>query len=295
MSNIRDLGSKIQSLQNMQKVTRAMNMISSIKLRKHLSALPRLEDFTEAVGEINRALGPSLAGCSHPVVQGHPGKGKEHLVLFTADKGLCGTNNSSVLKAVDSFLSERQSGGASLEYSCFGIKGYNHALREGWDISAFEAMNERTLERETLKKISDEIYDRFLTGEIKRVWIIGKVYKNSLQQDTELKQILPLETEPDPEAAGSGETQSRGPLQTEPEGEQLAEEYGRIYLADTLRCYWKHAFLSEYSARLTAMENATNNSDDMIGKYTTMLNHARQARITNELIEIVSGKEALKG
>ncbi len=170
MSNVRDLGHKIQSLQNMQKVTRAMNMISSIKLRKHLANFPRLEAFTAAVDEISRVLGASLRGSSHPLISGYQEVKKEHLVFFTADKGLCGTNNSSVLKAADAFVSDL--GNRELEVSCFGIKGHNHALREEWEVNAFESMNERTLDKGRLKEISDALYDRFMAGEVQKVVLV---------------------------------------------------------------------------------------------------------------------------
>ncbi|MDC7126595.1 MAG: ATP synthase F1 subunit gamma [Spirochaetales bacterium] len=287
MSNVRDLGSKIQSLENMKKVTRAMNMISSIKLRKHLTNFPFLEEFCGEVENIFQVIAPSLYECQHPVVAGYSETKAEHLIVFTSDKGLCGTHNSSVLKALDAFAEKRASSNVSFDLSCFGVKGNNHAIHSNWNVSFFESMNERTIDKLVLKKLGDDIFRRFLDGEIQKVWVLGKVYKNSLQQDTVLKQILPFKIE--------NSDNSVTTLTTEPEGNKMAEEYGLIYLADTLRGFCEHSFLSEHSARLTAMENATNNSEDMINKYVNMQNHARQAAITNELIEIVSGKEALKG
>lgn len=292
MSNVRDLGQKIRSLENMQKVTRAMNMISSIKLRKHLSQLSQLTAFCEAVEEIRRAIVPSLADSAHPLVRGYERVESEHLVVFTADKGLCGVHNSSVLKEADAFASEARAAGRSVSFSCFGIKGHNHGQRESWQMHAFHPMNERSLERDQLKQVADDVFERFIAGQIQRVCIVGKIYVNSLEQNTVLKQILPLEMPgEDGESAGAS-----GPgLTMEPSGDQMALEYARVFLADTLRAGARHSFLSEHSARLTAMENATSNSEDMISKYKNMQNHARQATITNELIEIVSGKEALKG
>jgi F-type H+-transporting ATPase subunit gamma len=287
MSNVRDLGRKIQSLKNMQKVTRAMNMISSIKLRKYLAVQGPLEAFSEAADRIGRTLFAALRDSSHPVLKGYPEVTSGHLILFTADKGLCGTHNSSVLKKADAFVREQTRRGVELEFSCLGNKGINHAKREEWDIFHLAEMSERSMTKEDLKALAERVFNRFNTGDIQEVWVLGKIYRNSLQQDTVLKPLLPLRPE--------GDIEENLFLQTEPEGDQLAEAYGEIYLADMMRSFFVHSFLSEYSARLTAMENATNNSEDMISKYTNMQNHARQAAITNELIEIVSGKEALKG
>jgi len=286
MSSVRDLGRKIQSLNNMQKLTRAMNMISSIKLRKYLALQEPLGAFTKATNQICLNLLGALPNSSHPVIKGYPETSKGHLIFFTSDKGLCGTHNSSVIKAADIFVHEQEQKDMKLEFSCFGNKGIHHAKREEWDQFNSQEMNEKTVNKGVLKTLSDDIFEKYLSGEIQEVWILGKIYRNSLLQDTVLKQLLPLSPE------GQVEEYS---LDTEPEGDQLAEAYGRIYLADMLRSFFVHSFLSEHSARLTAMENATHNSEDLIDKYTTMQNHARQAAITNELIEIVSGKEALKG
>ena len=284
MSNVRDLGHKISSLKNMQKVTGAMNMISSIKLRKYMAHLGVVNNFLKKTETICGQIAFNLMGCDHPAVRGHKKISKTHIIVFTADKGLCGSHNSGILKAVENFTGELNAKGIAAEFTCLGIKAINWAVRENRDLIGKEEMNDKTLTREALKSIADVVYARFLSGDVQQVLVFGKIFRSTLQQDTQRKTILPL---PAPEDGSE--------MPAEPFGDQLAESWGRIYLRDILRGYALHSFLSEHSARLTAMENATKNSEDLIGKYMTMLNHARQAAITNELIEIVSGKEALKG
>ncbi|MBN2626160.1 MAG: ATP synthase F1 subunit gamma [Spirochaetales bacterium] len=288
MSNVRDLSRKISSLQNMQKVTRAMNMISSIKLRKFLACQNSVNLFQRETDRIRNRVMAALGDSSHPVTAGYEHRTRVHLIVFTADKGLCGTHNSSILKSADAFAREHWHEGREVEFTCIGIKGINHGLRSEWDIFRKEESHEKAMTREVLSKMGDKIYGRFLSGEIQEVWILGNHFVSTLQQDTTLERLLPL---PGAESEGSREE----PLEAEPEGDILAAAYGEIYLKDRLRSFLIHSSLSEQSARLTAMENATNNSEDLINKYVTMQNHARQATITNELIEIVSGKEALKG
>ena len=302
MSNVRDLGRKIHSLKNMQKVTRAMNMISSIKLRKYLTVQESADKFLAETENIRQQVLYNLRGSNHPSVKGYAEQKKAHIVLFTADKGLCGTHNSSVLKAVDSFVRKLAKKDIAAEFTCLGIKAGNHAKRESWEVIRQEEMHERTMTSAALKEISDDIYSRFLDGTVQQVWVFGKIFRSTLQQDTEQRMLMPFSAEQAQEKGGSGGkeheegTSAEGlTMQTEPGDDQLAETYGRIYLNDILRGMLLHSYLSEHSSRLTAMENATRNSEDLIGKYVTLQNHARQAAITNELIEIVSGKEALKG
>ena len=288
MSNVRDLNRKIQSLQNMQKVTRAMNMISSIKLRKYLALQSPVNLYQNETDRLCRKIRSQLRGTAHPVIGGYEKVSRVHLILFTADKGLCGTHNSSLLKRADAFAGERARMGVELDFTCIGIKGINHARRAGWEIFRREENHERTMTRDVLSEMADAVYERFLSGEIQEVHVLGNLFVSTLQQDTECGRLLPL---PDDDAAGQGCV----PFDTEPSGNELAACYGGNYLKDKLSSFLIHSALSEHSARLTAMENATNNSEDLINKYVTMQNHARQATITNELIEIVSGKEALKG
>ncbi len=288
MSNVRDLSRKIHSLQNMQKVTRAMNMISSIKLRKFLALQNSAALFQKETDRIFREISALLKDSSHPVIRGYGKVSRAHMIIFSADKGLCGTHNSAILKAADSFAARMKKKGVELEFTCIGIKGINHARRAGWEILRKEENHERVMTREVLSEIAESVYRRFLSGEIQEVWVLGNRFVSTLQHYTDRRRLLPL-------PAYEGEEQPAGFLDSEPSGDELAAGYGENYLKDELRALLIHSALSEHSARLTAMENATNNSEDLINKYVTMQNHARQATITNELIEIVSGKEALKG
>lgn len=291
MSNVRDIGRKIQSLKNMQKVTRAMNMISSIKLKKYLAMQKAADSFLEATDSICKQIVSNLRTSNHSAVHGYSTINKVHSIVFSADKGLCGTHNNSVLKSADKFIHTMKRKGITVECTCLGIKAMNHARREEWEVSRTEEMNERTITAEVLHSIADEIYEKFNKGDIQQVWIFGNIFKSTLHQDTEQKPVLPLSMHIDKDELKK--LQTNAPMETEPQGEHLAGIYSRIYLNDILRGFLIHSFLSEHSSRLTAMENATNNSDDLIKKYKTMQNHARQAAITNELIEIVSGTETL--
>ncbi len=289
MSNIRDLGNKINSLQNMQKVMRAMNMIASIKLRKLFSVQSSLVLFNRAIEETRMDVFNAMQESEHPLIKGHRYIEKIHIVMFTADKGLCGSHNSSVQKAVTRIVKENLEKGVQTEFSCIGNKGAHYCNRNEYEVFQQAEINERVLSREELEKISQSIFSRFMNNEVQKVFAVGNVFHTTLFQETTTLQLLPFfQTEEE-------ETRGHQPLETEPSGEQFVISSAAAYLRFKLRSMLLNSYLSEHSSRMTAMENATNNSEDLVNKYITMQNHARQASITNELIEIVSGKEAMKG
>ena len=131
-----------------------------------------------------------------------------------------------------------------------------------------------------------------MNGTVHRVYAAGNFFYSALQQEVELEQLLPLSPGPDDLKEGSPVVAD---MQFEPEKEEFIINSAPLFLKNKLYIFLINSLLSEHSARMTAMENATNNSEDLIAKYINTQNHARQAAITNELIEIVSGKEALKG
>ena len=290
MSNVRDLGQKINSLKNMQKVMRAMNMISSIKLRKIYAVQAALAEFNKSVDSLPGQLISTLKSTDTPLVNGYNEISKAHILIFTADKGLCGTHNSSVHKALSALIKENNDKDIESDVSCIGNKGASYCKHKGYNIFQQSEISEKVFTMDQLHIISDKIFDRFIGNEIQKLYVIGNIFHSTLHQETSTIQLFPYYSS---DLKKDGE-ESQLP-DTEPEGDQLAGTTGKMYLYYKLRSLLRNSYLSEHSSRMTAMENASNNSEDLIEKYITIQNHARQATITNELIEIVSGKEALKG
>jgi len=290
MSNIRDLGQKINSLKNMQKVMRAMNMISSIKLRKIYAAQAALAEFNKSVDSLIDQLISALESSDSPLIKGYRDISKAHIIMFTADKGLCGTHNSSVQKALSVLIKENSEKGIECDVSCIGNKGANYCKHKNYEIYQQSEISEKVFTMEQLHIISDKIFNRFIGNEIQKLYVIGNIFYSTLHQETSIIQLLPYYIE------DSKKADKVNPVfEIEPGGDQFALGSGRLYIYYKLRSILKNSYLSEHSSRMTAMENASNNSEDLIEKYITIQNHARQTTITNELIEIVSGKEALKG
>jgi len=290
MGNIRDLGVKINSLRNMQKVMRAMNMIASIKLRKLHHIKDSLALFNSSVDEIEKQIVHSNIENDSIYMSGYEDVTKVHIIIFTADKGLCGTHNNTVQKALDSMVKSNEEKSIETEITCIGNKGMNYCKRNDFNIFQHTEINERVFTVEQLHSMSNKIIERFNDGHIQKVYSLSNMFYSTLNHSTLLQQLLPLDLH-DKEKEDFQDQE----MALEPGQETFLPSAVNLYVFYKLKSFLLNSYLSEHSARMTAMENATNNSEDLIDKYITMQNHERQATITNEIIEIVSGKEALKG
>jgi F-type H+-transporting ATPase subunit gamma len=287
MANIKDLKRRIASLKNMQKVMGAMNMIASIKLRKLFALQGGLRSFEQALEAVARDIGRSLDRASHPALGGYPQLRSAHAVVFTADKGLCGAHNNNVQKAVDALAERLSREGIAIDFTCVGTKGAGLCRRRGYRVAWETAIGERELEMSALLAAAERAYERFLSGELQQIFLVYNRFVTTIHQETETSRVLPLPVEG---GQGRGSRAS-----TEPAPEEFLPAAAGRYLAARVQAALANSRLSEQAARMTAMENATNNSEYLINRYVTLQNRARQAAITNEIIEIISGKEALDG
>lgn len=290
MGNARDLGQKINSLRNMQKVMGAMNMIATVKLRKLSPLQDSLRIFDRNLDQIHEQIMAAMGDSTHPLLNSSRAIKRNHVVIFTADKGLCGSHNNSITKSLDILIARNQTGAIGCDLSCIGTKGANYARRKNYQIYHARESNDRVFDRASLGELAARLAERIISGEIQEIHVIYNFFSSTLFQETRTMQILPFKKE--------GHIPKTSPLATvnmEPAGDAFLPEAARLFIQYKLLAAYTHSILSEHASRMTAMENATNNSQELINRYTLLRNRARQSTITNELIEIVSGKEALKG
>ncbi len=290
MANIKDLNQKIASLQNMQKVTRAMNLIASTRLYKLFQIQSSLKDFSSAIEKIAEDMSTRLDTDVHPALGGYRKQKRIHAVLFTSDKGMCGAHNNSVHRALATFIEKRLENGTDTEVTCFGAKGRAFSRRRGYNIVDEGVINEKSMSLKKLRETAAKLFSRFTTAKVQEVYLIFNRYISTLQQETVLTKVLPLSP-----SSGQADQSKKSAAITEPGAEHFVESAAELYLYYSLTVALYNSYLSEYASRMTAMENATNNSEDLIDRYMTLQNRVRQGEITNEIIEIVSGKEAMKG
>ncbi len=278
-----DLQQRIASLTNIQKVTGAMNTIASLRFRKLVEKQAALEKFESELSGWLLATPPLVLQeeAFSAAVQGRASKNLA--VVFTSDRGLCGAHNHSVHRVLDRFVRDTENVGKTVELVCIGNKGSAYARRRGYRVVQQKLAKEPTVSE--LRELADHIVDQFLTGEVGTVELIYNRFVSMLRQITQERTILPLAKLV--EQSSLVEQNSGSDPTFDEKGLRLAVRY-------LLAVAFAHSAISEQAARRTAMDNASKNARDLTTQAVKEQNRARQAGITGEIIEIVSGKEAMK-
>jgi len=285
MADLKALRKRIGSVRSTQQITRAMKMVSAAKLRRAQEAAERARPYAAKLTEMFSAVVADLGEDAHPLLARRQPK-RADLVLVTSDRGLCGAYNASLLRlalrTIDDTAAEHVSTLA------VGRKGVDFLKRRGSHPIFERTQVQNASLVEVAREIGQTVMQRFAEGETDAVYVVYSRFRSAITQEPTLKQLLPVEA---PEG-GSGPAVEYifEPPRPELLGRLLPRYVEAILLQSLLE-----SIASEHGARMTAMDNATNNASDMIDRLTLQMNRARQAAITTELMEIVSGAEALKG
>jgi F-type H+-transporting ATPase subunit gamma len=290
MATLRDIRRKIAAVKKTQQITKAMNMVAAAKLR---GAQQRMENFRPYAEAFQLMLGNLASGVDpeiHPFFQKAPEVNKVGLVLMTADRGLCGSFNVNLINAAQRFIREKEADDIQVALTCVGRKGRDYYRRRQADMPRFFVDVWNKFDYTNAVVTGRDVMSDFLSGEIQEVYLVHAQFINVAIQRPILVKLLPIE----PEAAA----EEAGPT-TEYIFEPPVAQFLEYLLPKYLNTVLYHGFLensaSEYAARMTAMDNASNNCKEMITNLTLVMNKARQAAITKELMDIVGGAEALKG
>lgn len=288
MANLRDIRKRILSVKNTQKITSAMKLVAASSFAKSASAVtkgrPYHKSFTDMVSNLITARGEDI---SSPLLTERKEK-KTLLVMVGTDKGLCGGLNTNNFKNAAYWAKERKNSGVDVELLCWGKKASIFAKKTDFKIIGNV---EKVLDKPQYidaQKLASELVDKFLDKSYDRIFLAHNEFKSAMEQNPKVFQLLPIV--PDESAS------EKEPLDTivEPEiGEVIDTVLAKKVYGDVYRILLEGA-ASEHGARMTAMEAATNNASEVIKKLTVQYNRARQAAITTELIEIISGAEALQ-
>ena len=290
MASLKDLRNRIASVKATQKITKAMQMVAAAKLRRAQSAAEAARPFAERMATVlgNLASGITI-GPETPRLLAGTGSDRTHLlVVCTAERGLCGAFNSSIARLARDHANRLMAEGRTVKMICVGKKGYDILRRQFGQqiIDVVDLRAVRTLGFENADAIGQSLLSRFEAGEFDVATLFYSRFRSVIAQIPTAQQIVPAEI------AGGGPA-SDAVYEYEPEeGEILATLLPRNVTVQIFRALLENA-ASEQGARMSAMDNATRNAGDMIKKQTTLYNRTRQAQITKELIEIISGAEAL--
>ena len=289
MPSLKDLKNRIKSVKSTQKITKAMKMVSAAKLRRAKeraeSARPYAEKMASVVASVAGSHSAKASGSKFLL---GTGKSDVHLiVVMTSDRGLCGAFNSSITRATKRKAAELKKDGKQVKLFCVGKKSYdllkNDFARE--IIGRMSEIGKKQVSYNDAEHIAREVIKNFDLGEIDVVHIVYNHFKSAISQVVTFQQIIPLEVQ----------ESNANPIAYEFEPEEgaiLTELLPRNVTVQIYGALLENA-ASEQGARMTAMDNATRNAGEMIGKLTLKYNRTRQATITKELIEIISGAEAL--
>ena len=302
MPSLIDLRRRIRSVKNTQQITKAMKMVAASKLRRAtdriMGARPYAVQMQRVLSSVASRVDPSI----HPLLMARePGpESRTLLIVITGDKGLCGGFNTNVIKAGGNFL---VSSGQSCTLGLVGRKGREFFVRRGYDVMFEQVGLFQKLRYEDAQVIAKTAMDAFLGGEVDRVMLVYNEFKSVMTQRVVVDQLLPIARR-DVESSGSGDP-SIAPVQPggdpraqidylyEPGPQEIFNQLLPRYVEVQVYRALLESNAAFFAAQMTAMDAATKNSAEMIGALTLYMNKVRQAAITREIIEVVSGAEAL--
>jgi F-type H+-transporting ATPase subunit gamma len=294
MASLKDMRNRIASVKATRKITKAMQMVAAAKLRRAQDAATAARPYAERMARVLSNVNASIvdkAGAS-PLLVG-TGKDQVHLlVVMTAERGLCGGFNSNIARLARQDALKLASAGKTVKMLMVGRKGAD-ALRRDWGRTVVDRVDLKAVKQLSYvnaEAIADKVLSMFAAGEFDVCTLYFSEFKSVIAQKPTALQLIPAKLPQGNGAAGAG---THSAYEFEPdENEILAELLPRNVATQIYRGLLENA-ASEQGARMSAMDSATRNAGDMIDKLTMRYNRARQANITKELIEIISGAEAL--
>jgi F-type H+-transporting ATPase subunit gamma len=301
MPSLKAIRNRITSVKNTRKITRAIKLVSTAKLRRAQDALIAARPYSSAITRVVSELSAVAGTDAHKLFDERP-LGKAAIVVVTSDRGQAGAFNANVVKAVERYAANELSGATEVSLRIIGRKGNQYFARRRATVTSFDVAPTGVTALEVARETANRVIDDFTSGKVDRVFVAYNEFKSAISQVTRVKQLLPVVPEKvtalttaaaaGPAAAG-GEAQ--GDFLYEPGKQELLDRLVPLYVQVQLYRAALESIAAFFAAQMTAMENATKNAGEMVAKLTLSYNRARQASITKELLEIIGGAEALKG
>ena len=283
MANLKDIRDRIKSVKSIQKVTKAMKMVAAAKMRRAQENMEKARPYNQRLVEIIQHLLPSVERSMLPLLEVREVKRIAYVVV-TSDRGLAGSFNSSILRKAHNDIDEF--GKQNVDIFCIGKKAKDYFKSRKYNIIASYSDFWSDLNFNQSMKIGSTIVNHFLDLSVDEIRVTYNEFVNVATQATVSEKLLPIELNDD--------ELSHTDFLYEPSKDRIVKSLIPRYLNAQVWKYLLESYASEQAARMVAMENATTNSEDMIKNLTLEFNKVRQAAITTEMLEIVSGAEALK-
>ena len=292
MASLKELKGRINSVKSTQKITKAKQMVAAAKLRRAQSAAEAARPYSERLAKVMASLAGKVSGEGAPKLLAGTGSTDRHLlVVVNTDKGLCGGLNTNVLRSVTTKLRELQDQGVAMEAVAIGNKGLGFLNRVGAKVvSQVTQLGDRPHLEKLIGPVK-VLLDAYAEGRINAVYLSYTKFINTVKQEPVVEQLLPLKAE----TIKADENQHSWDYIYEPDAQSVIDELLVRYVESLIYQAVAENMASEHSARMVAMKAATDNAGNVIGELKLVYNKTRQAAITKELSEIVSGAAAISG
>jgi F-type H+-transporting ATPase subunit gamma len=293
MPNLKELKTRIASVKSTKKITSAMKMVAASKLRRAQELAESSRVYADSLAFILSSLAGKTTNNSDlpEILTGRENPKTTLLVVNSSDRGLCGGFNSNLFRHAKNWIAQQQAQGKSVKIMTVGKKAASFYRRSELDVIAgFDDLSSNDRQLQVAEEVKNKIVELFENKEVDEVFILFNKFISAISQEPSYQSIIPMTTE---ESAQEETQTSNAVFEFEPDKNELLEYLvPRNFLTQIYRSILESA-ASEHAARMTSMDNATRNAGDMIDRLTLTYNRTRQAFITKELIEIISGAEAV--
>ena len=290
MPSLKAIKKRIGSVKNTRQITKAMKMVSAAKLRRAQENIVAARPYASKMEEVLQSLAGCVEGDAHPLLEVREAKNLLLLVV-TSDRGLCGGFNANLCKAADRYIKEHKDKYEQITLLTLGRKGYEF-LKNRYTVAKNYPNLISKPNYQTAALLGQEIIDGYLEGQYDQVVVLYNAFKTVMSQDITFQQILPVVP---PKAEATVTDEPAVEYIYEPSVKELLDEILPKNIEVQIFKSMLESVAAEHGARMTAMDSASKNASEMIGKLTLIYNRARQAAITKELMEIISGAESIKG
>jgi F-type H+-transporting ATPase subunit gamma len=294
MASVQDLKRRIRSIRNTRKITRAMELVAAAKLRRAELRIKALRPYAETMNELIAGVGRSASSVRLPLLEQREQVEAAAIVPLTGDRGLAGAFNAQILRRAFALERSLQGEGKAVRWVAVGKRGRSTLSFRGRELAGWYIGFTDRPSYEDAQAIAHRVAELFTAGDVDRVVLVYNTYVSALTQRVTEQDVLPisrdiLETDEEERQADI----FRGDFIFEPEPEQIMERLLPVYLETQIYRALLESTASEQGARMTAMRNASKNAGELIDSLTLQMNRARQAEITQEILEVVAGAEAL--
>lgn len=287
MPSLKTIKKRIGSVKNTSQITKAMKMVSAAKLRRAQEAVVAARPYADKMMQVLSSLAAREEAEAHPLLM-ERGKERALVVLLTADRGLCGGFNANVSKAAERFIRSNTEGFAAIDLLIIGRKGKEYLKSRGLNVAKVYENITGSISYSTASLIGQEVVNWYVEEKYDAVYMVYNAFRSAISQDVTVTKLLPIVPKQVDEGSHVAEyiyEPSRGEVLKEIMPKHIEVQIFRALL---------ESVASEHGARMSAMDSASKNAKEMIGKLTLQYNRARQAAITKELMEIISGAESIK-